>query len=345
MASKRIEIESSPSKGTSEVSRIHPPLYELTLQTLSQLGAEYDEHGEEEYFRRDNTNTNSPFTKDLVKTFSIDHYPVRMQCDCATNLMDVNNNISVGLIKLSEDLEVFNNYPWGYESFKITVKYLLTPLAPQTINLYDFPWAFMAWAFEVIPYLRQQANYQEEVFCPRILRWLSTKTDKNIKFLDLFNPPKDVVDCASVASSDQSRVKDAIFSYFTICANFIRVKDRIKMELFGVIAITRKIILEGGLVVVDGLSGNRAVGGGSGPAVGANDAHLTVFKLNYYEYDHTGYTDFVSLSECSACKCQDCRAKHDVMINIINALTAFVKELTSKRVSFHQRGFYFHPLH
>ncbi|PHU19678.1 hypothetical protein BC332_10829 [Capsicum chinense] len=56
---------------------------------------------------------------------------------------DINNNISVGLIKLSEDLEVFNNYPWGYESFKMIVQYLLTLLAPKTVNLYGFPWAFM----------------------------------------------------------------------------------------------------------------------------------------------------------------------------------------------------------
>lgn len=41
--------------------------------------------------------------------------------------------------------------------------------------------------------------------------------------------------------------------------------------------------------------------------------------------------DFASPSEYSACKCQDCRAKHDVVINAINALTSSVKELTSKR--------------
>ncbi|KAM3246087.1 hypothetical protein P3L10_007854 [Capsicum annuum] len=67
---------------------------------------------------------------------------------------DVNNNINLGLIKLFEDLDVFNSYPYGYESFKMTVKYLLTPLAPKTVNLYGFPWAFMAWAFEAILYLR-----------------------------------------------------------------------------------------------------------------------------------------------------------------------------------------------
>ncbi|KAM3341863.1 hypothetical protein P3S68_026829 [Capsicum galapagoense] len=104
---------------------------------------------------------------------------------------DVSNNISLGLIKLSEDLDVFNIYPWGYESFKMTIKYLLTLSAPKTVNLYGFSWAFMAWAFEVIPYLRQQVNYHERVSCPRILRWLLAKTDKNAKFLDLFNPPKD----------------------------------------------------------------------------------------------------------------------------------------------------------
>ncbi|KAF3625823.1 putative glycerol-3-phosphate 2-O-acyltransferase 6-like [Capsicum annuum] len=345
MVPKRTETESSPSKGTSEAARLHPQLYELSLQALSQSGAEYDEHGEEKYFKRDDADANNPFTEELVKAFSIDRYPVKIQCDgvfhsyctkilsffssytysnpkkasCTPkkgkgkscdrddlvsivgpsfknkNLIealkdkgfsmkhkqslclvwfvhnilwarDVNNNISLGLIKLFEDLEAFNSYPWGYESFKMTVKYLLTPLAPKTVNLYGFPWAFMAWAFEAIPYLRQQVNYQEGVSCPRILRWLSAKTYKNTKFLDLFNPPK-----------------DALF------------------------------------------------GGGSGATVGANDAPLTVFKANHYEYYHTAYTDFASPSECSICKCQDCRAKHDVVINAINALTAFVKKLISKR--------------
>ncbi|PHU00249.1 hypothetical protein BC332_30036 [Capsicum chinense] len=317
MALKRKEIDSSPSKGTSGAAQLHPPLYELALQALSQSGEKYNEHGEEESFKRDDLNANSPSAEELVKTFSIDHYPVRMQCDGVTNLTsdlvvkescfgqyldlpednnarfqmkmvydllkrsyrtkmlsfspsqviptltqkkaprtpkkekgkssdrddlvsivgasfknknliealkgkglsnkhkqslclawfvhnvlwarDVNNNISLGLINLSEDLEVFNNYVWGYESFKMTVEYLLTPLTPKTVNLYGFPWASMDWAFEAIPFFRQQVNYQEEVSCPRILRWLSAKTDKNAKFLDLFNPPEKAVDVTATA--------------------------------------------------------------------------------------------------------------------------------------------------
>ncbi|PHU13914.1 hypothetical protein BC332_15119 [Capsicum chinense] len=76
MAPKRKEIESSPSKGTSAAAQLHPPLYDLFLQVLSQSGAEDNEHGEEEYFKRDNPNTSSPSTKELVKTFSIDRYLV-----------------------------------------------------------------------------------------------------------------------------------------------------------------------------------------------------------------------------------------------------------------------------
>ncbi|KAM3302081.1 hypothetical protein P3S67_016583 [Capsicum chacoense] len=79
MAPKRKEIESSPIKGTSVATQLHPPLYELAFQALSQSGAEDNEHGEEESFKTDDPNANSPSAKELVKTFSIDRYPVRIQ--------------------------------------------------------------------------------------------------------------------------------------------------------------------------------------------------------------------------------------------------------------------------
>ncbi|KAF3662408.1 hypothetical protein FXO37_12465 [Capsicum annuum] len=100
------------------------------------------------------------------------------------------------------------------------------------------------------------------------------------------------------------------------------------MELLGATTIIRKIILESGLIIVDGLSGDRVGGGGSGATIGANNSPFTVFKTNHYEYDHTVYIDFASPSECSV---YNCRSKHDVVINAINTLTTFVKKLTSKR--------------
>ncbi|PHT31422.1 hypothetical protein CQW23_27759 [Capsicum baccatum] len=191
-----------------------------------KMAAEYDEYGEEEYFKRDDADANSPSTEELVKAFSIDRYPVRMQRDGAADLTDDFVNVHPSLVSTNRELKM---------------PFFLTLRSVQTLS-----------------------------------------------------DPK--------------------------------VIDRIKIELFGALTITRKIILEGGLVVID-----EAGGGGSGAAVGANDAPLTIFKANHYEYDHTGYTDFASPSECSICKCQDCRVKHDVVISAINALTASVKELTSKR--------------
>ncbi|PHU20830.1 hypothetical protein BC332_11981 [Capsicum chinense] len=289
MAPKIKEIESSPCKGTSTAAQLHPPLYELALQALSQSGAEDNEHGEEESFKRDDPNANSPSVEKLVKPSALivtlkscfgkyldflEDNNARFQmkmvydllkrrfiyenkdkmdevwinyCDMPVcfgweefaivtgpkcyphspsqvirtliqkkaprtpkkgkdkssdrddlvsivgpsfknrNLIealkgkrlskkhkqslclvwfvhnvlwarDVNNNISLDLINLSEDLKAFNSYSWGYESFKMTVEYLLTPLTSKTVNLYGFPWAFLAWAFEVIPYLRQQID-------------------------------------------------------------------------------------------------------------------------------------------------------------------------------------------
>ncbi|PHT45652.1 hypothetical protein CQW23_14810 [Capsicum baccatum] len=98
------KIESSPSKETSAVARLYPPLYELALQALSQLGAKDNEHRKEESFKRDDTNANSPSTEELVKTFSIDCYPMRMQCDGATDLTgDLMGKLLWAILDLPED--------------------------------------------------------------------------------------------------------------------------------------------------------------------------------------------------------------------------------------------------
>ncbi|PHT48690.1 hypothetical protein CQW23_12898 [Capsicum baccatum] len=106
MAPKRKEIESSPSKGTSAAAQLYPLLYELALQALSRSGAEDNEHGKEESFKRDDPNANNPSAEELVKTFSIDRYPVRMQCDGATDLTSdlvVKKSCFGQYLNLSED--------------------------------------------------------------------------------------------------------------------------------------------------------------------------------------------------------------------------------------------------
>ncbi|PHU28854.1 hypothetical protein BC332_00947 [Capsicum chinense] len=90
--------------------------------------------------------------------------------------------------------------------------------------------------------------------------------------------------------------------------------DGIKMELFGATTITRKTIFEGG----------------------ANAAPFAVFEItSHYYYYHNGCTnfspDFAASSEYSLYKCQECKVKHDGVINAINVLTASIKKMTSKR--------------
>ncbi|PHT32463.1 hypothetical protein CQW23_28800 [Capsicum baccatum] len=111
MAPRRKKIESSPSKGTSAAVQLHPPLYELASQALSQSEVEDNEHGEEESFKRDDPNTNSPFAKELVKTFSIDRYPVHVTATAKEHNMTVDNpsTSSKDKEKVEPQPEVFRN--------------------------------------------------------------------------------------------------------------------------------------------------------------------------------------------------------------------------------------------
>ncbi|KAF3615106.1 hypothetical protein FXO37_35651 [Capsicum annuum] len=118
-------------------------------------GAEDNEHGEEESFKRDDPNANSPFIEELVKTFSIDHYPVRIQCDGATNLtgdLVVKGNNARFHIKMVYDLlkhrfmyenkdkmdEVWINYCgmpvcFGWEEFAIVTELKCYPPSPSQV--------------------------------------------------------------------------------------------------------------------------------------------------------------------------------------------------------------------
>jgi len=52
---------------------------------------------------------------------------------------DVNNNGPLNWVKLSEDIVAFNNYPWGHDSYELSVKYLLAFfLSPKTNNSFGF---------------------------------------------------------------------------------------------------------------------------------------------------------------------------------------------------------------
>ncbi|KAF3662651.1 hypothetical protein FXO38_11055 [Capsicum annuum] len=123
MTPKRKETQSSPSKETSTTARLYPLLYDLALQVLSQLGAEDNEHGEEECLKRDDLNVNSPSAEELVNNFSIDRYSMKIQCDGATDLtsdfvvkyyqqqLEVSQNEEC-LINIIKGFSILAGLPW-----------------------------------------------------------------------------------------------------------------------------------------------------------------------------------------------------------------------------------------
>ncbi|KAM3205916.1 hypothetical protein P3L10_029326 [Capsicum annuum] len=52
---------------------------------------------------------------------------------------DVRKVIEHDLLALANDFRKFNDYPWGYDFYYLTVEYLLTKLNPKITTLYGFP--------------------------------------------------------------------------------------------------------------------------------------------------------------------------------------------------------------
>ncbi|KAF3625387.1 putative protein EIN4-like [Capsicum annuum] len=280
MAPKIKEIESSPSKGTSTSAQLHPPLYELALQALSLSEAEDNEHGEEESLKRDDSNANSPSIKELVKTFSIDHYPMRMQCD--------------GAIDLTGDLVVKSVMEKSFDAFRKILR-------EQKLDSY----------------------FRENCFG----KYLDLPEDNNARF-----QMKMVYDLLKhrFMYENKDKMDEVWINYCGMPVCFGWEEFAIVTGLkcyppspFQVIpTLTQKKVTRTPKKEKGKLSDRDDLVSIVGPS----------FKnKNLIEALKDFSPDFVASSECCSCKCQDCKAKYDGVINDINALTAFVKKMTSKR--------------
>ncbi|KAH0734637.1 hypothetical protein KY285_010344 [Solanum tuberosum] len=221
---------------------------------------------------------------------------------------DLNNNISLKWVNLSQDIEPVNNYPWGHESLELTIKYLLKPLGPKTINLFGFPWDFMAWTVEVIPHLIRQVNAEEEILSPRILRWLrsKTKTAKNIP--DLYNPPHDAVVHPWLVPTEKELQMPYLITLGLVETLFDPVVDRVKMELAGARTIKRDRVVNE-LVVFDGVDGHGIdASAGVGQDQGAT-----------------------SCRKCSGFLCEKCKKQDEDSIMYLRTLSKAVDEFRNKR--------------
>ncbi|KAG5570503.1 hypothetical protein H5410_060269 [Solanum commersonii] len=98
-------------------------------------------------------------------------------------------------IKMVDDLDFFNSYPWGKESFNLTLTYLKNKInlkkQSEVFNerenalyaLYGFPWEFLVWIYEAFPHLGKYArkSLNSPLPIPLLLRW---HTAKNVNIIE-----------------------------------------------------------------------------------------------------------------------------------------------------------------
>ncbi|KAH0730696.1 hypothetical protein KY289_001884 [Solanum tuberosum] len=126
---------------------------------------------------------------------------------------DVNTNIPKKWILFLAERKAFSAYPWGRISYDTTIKHLLKAMKTidgKTTNLYGFLWAFMCWAFEVVPFLQKKYKIVHPWIIP-------TSSEMEMDFFTTFVPKKLTKD-------------DKI--------------EKLEMDLNGVVAIKRDIIID-----------------------------------------------------------------------------------------------------
>ena len=115
------------------------------------------------------------------------------------------NTIRMENLGLVEDLDVFNNYAWGLESYKKTIASLKKDMVERFTNLqkkghtkdqytvYGFPYALQVWAYEAIPLIGKTfAKRLEGDVTPRLLRWDAKDPPEYKDILKTFKKQKNV---------------------------------------------------------------------------------------------------------------------------------------------------------
>ncbi|KAF3679652.1 hypothetical protein FXO37_03744 [Capsicum annuum] len=114
---------------------------------------------------------------------------------CILLARDLSKIVDIDTIKMVDNLSFFEKYPWGKESFSLTLDYLKKRInfsrqkktfetkGVSSYALYRFSWAFMIWICEAFPVLGRGNGKSTEDPLPilRLLRWHTSKGDKLIE--------------------------------------------------------------------------------------------------------------------------------------------------------------------
>ncbi|KAG5610939.1 hypothetical protein H5410_022220, partial [Solanum commersonii] len=120
-------------------------------------------------------------SKDVKKSLCLLYFVHSFLCG-----KDVNTNIPKKWTFLSADRKVFSAYAWGRISYDTTIKHLLKAVKTidgKTTNFYGFPWAFMCWAFEFVPFLQKKYKIVHPWILP-------TSSEMEMEFFTTFVPKK-----------------------------------------------------------------------------------------------------------------------------------------------------------
>ncbi|KAH0632913.1 hypothetical protein KY284_035699 [Solanum tuberosum] len=142
-------------------------------------------------------------------------------------------------IKMADDLDFFNSYPWGKESFDLTLTYLKNRInlkkQEKMYNekknacyaLYGFPWAFLVWIYKAFSYLGKYAgkSLNTPLPIPRLLRWYTSKSNNIVEGDPFKYKGRSTKNYMATFKPYKDEVKDAII-------------DVLKAQLKGVTVIT-----------------------------------------------------------------------------------------------------------
>ncbi|OIT37312.1 hypothetical protein A4A49_51711 [Nicotiana attenuata] len=122
--------------------------------------------------------------KRLPVCFSLREFTIMHGLNCGHSYTNSKLQKYLLDVRLASTEKAFYNYPWGRNSFRLTIDYLMKDMKERqqykddSYNIYEFPWAFMALAFEAIPQLRP-TDFPKERTLPRMKRWLFEKVEKD----------------------------------------------------------------------------------------------------------------------------------------------------------------------
>ncbi|KAF3624960.1 hypothetical protein FXO37_31109 [Capsicum annuum] len=114
---------------------------------------------------------------------------------------DLSKIVDIDTIKMVDNLRFFERYPWGKESFALTLDYLKKQIDSSrqkktfetkgvlSYALYEFSWAFMIWIYEAFFALSRGngKSTEDPLHIPQLLRWHTSKGDKLIEGGPYFN--------------------------------------------------------------------------------------------------------------------------------------------------------------